>query len=350
MKKQLSLVLLFVSMHLHPAFNDVLLQYCHPARVVDEQKVIAQLPFIVKKNSHFDEDGDTFLYVCCKYGYSRIAQELISMGALVNERNKDGFLPIDVAAMEGYSAIVELILAQKDAKIEPNESGVTALHWAAKRGRKNVVKLLLNHGVQPDMATFEDKQTPLLWAASGGKDTPQRIRMATRESITRPPVQDYMAIVEMLIARGANVNYETGLRFTPLHWALAYYNRDIARMLIRHKANASLVSSDGLMPSAMIAKEGDTQMLAEIEMVKKQGTCSVCSKQATQKCGKCKLAYYCSAQCQKDSWAQHKSFCQEAIKFENPPVTVWGNDGSVREFSSVSQALEQTNMVLMPLK
>ncbi len=350
MKKQLFLALLFCTANLYPAFNDIFLQHSQPSSQVDEQKVIAQLPSLMQQNPNFDEDGDTMFYVCCKYGYTAIAQALITVGKSVNERNKDGFLPIDAAAMAGHDAIVDLILAQTNAVIAPNEDGVTVLHWAAKRGRKNIVKKLLAYGINPDVATLSDKQTPLLWAASGGKDSAQRIRLASRDSITRPPVQDYVEIVQTLIAHGANVNHTTNQNLTPLHWALAYYNRDIARILIRHNAQATIASSDGLIPVTMIKKEGDKQMLAEIEMVSKKGICIACNQSATQKCSQCKLAYYCSAQCQRNSWAQHKSFCQAATTFEAPQVTVWSSNGTTQQFSSVSQALAQTNMTLLNLK
>lgn len=350
MKKQLSLIFLFYASHMDATFNNIFMYYSKPATKVDEQKVIASLDAIIKHNDNFDEDGDTLLYTCCKYGYVHIAQALIALGKSVNERNKDGFLPIDAAAMAGNDAIVDLMLSCKDVVIAPNEHGVTALHWAAKRGRKNIVKKLLQHGAQVDAATFDDKQTPLLWAASGGKDSTQRIRLASRESIMRPPVQDYIEVVETLIAHGAHVNHTTVQQFTPLHWALGYYNRDIARTLIRHNADATIATDTGLIPVNMITREADTQMLAEISMVSKKGTCLVCNQQATQKCSKCKLAYYCSAQCQKKSWADHKSFCQAATTFEKPLVTMWDKDGNTQQFSSVNELLGQKKGTLVTFK
>lgn len=315
-----SLLLLFSP--LYSSYHDILMKFADSRRTVNEQAVIDSIEKIIEESSFYDEDGDTFFYTCCKEGYVNIAQKLIELGHSVNMRNRDGFLPIDAAAMAGQDAIVDLILAQKDVSVESNENGVTALHWAAKRGKKNIVAKLLDHGVNPNSVTHETNQTPLLWAASGGKDTPQRIRIALVESITRPPIKDYIEIINTLIAHGANVNHTTSLKFTPLHWALAYYNRDLARILIRHGADAHIKSDDGFIPLEMIQKEGDRQMLAEIDVVAKKELCLHCGQATTKKCSSCKLAYYCSAQCQRNAWNEHQSFCKQATTFDTQKIEV----------------------------
>ena len=38
-------------------------------------------------------------------------------------------------------------------------------------------------------------------------------------------------------------------------------------------------------------------------------TCAHCGKPGKLKCGKCKLAYYCNAECQKVHWKMHKLLC-----------------------------------------
>ena len=42
--------------------------------------------------------------------------------------------------------------------------------------------------------------------------------------------------------------------------------------------------------------------------------CKVCSKEGTKRCGKCGCAYYCSADCQKSHWKEHKKVCGVAEK------------------------------------
>eukprot|EP01084_Bolivina_argentea_P076524 138702_1 len=42
--------------------------------------------------------------------------------------------------------------------------------------------------------------------------------------------------------------------------------------------------------------------------------CCICNKQTSNKCGGCKYAYYCSANCQKKGWKKHKNQCKELKK------------------------------------
>ena len=40
-----------------------------------------------------------------------------------------------------------------------------------------------------------------------------------------------------------------------------------------------------------------------------KGFCGSCSKFATKKCEKCESVYYCSTECQKLNWKEHKNLC-----------------------------------------
>jgi ankyrin repeat protein len=72
------------------------------------------------------------LYIACRNGHARIAEELLKKGADVNHR---GWM------------------------------GGTPLHWAAGYGRADTVDLLLRHGADVHATDEELKKTPLGWAA-----------------------------------------------------------------------------------------------------------------------------------------------------------------------------------------
>lgn len=41
--------------------------------------------------------------------------------------------------------------------------------------------------------------------------------------------------------------------------------------------------------------------------------CKICSKKTTNRCSKCKFVHYCSQECQKKDWKEHKETCKEKI-------------------------------------
>eukprot|EP00536_Pseudo-nitzschia_multiseries_P009717 jgi/Psemu1/288637/fgenesh1_pg.279_\ len=42
--------------------------------------------------------------------------------------------------------------------------------------------------------------------------------------------------------------------------------------------------------------------------------CQVCQKEASKKCSRCSLAWYCTVECQRTDWKQHKSVCNSEFQ------------------------------------
>lgn len=47
-----------------------------------------------------------------------------------------------------------------------------------------------------------------------------------------------------------------------------------------------------------------------------------CDKEGTQRCGGCKETFYCSKECQKTHWKQHKYDCRKGFKFMKLPKEI----------------------------
>jgi ankyrin repeat protein len=60
-----------------------------------------------------------------------------------------------------------------------------------------------------------------------------------------------LPMVEMLIARGANVNSRTRNETTPLHTAVLYSRLDAARLLLENGAEVNARSAAGATPLAL---------------------------------------------------------------------------------------------------
>ena len=60
-----------------------------------------------------------------------------------------------------------------------------------------------------------------------------------------------MPIVDLLIARGADVNSRTRNGTTPLHTAALYARKEIAERLLEQRADINAVSASGATPLAL---------------------------------------------------------------------------------------------------
>ena len=103
-----------------------------------------------------------------------------------------------------------------------DENGVTPLHWAAIRGRKIAVELLIARGADVN-AKKKGGSTPLHWAST-------------------------VKISEILIKKGADVNAKNQYDGTPLHWAIHTNNPDKMMLLLSKGANVDAKDNKGRTP------------------------------------------------------------------------------------------------------
>ena len=104
----------------------------------------------------------------------------------------------------------------------------TSLHLASARGHIEIVEFLLKIGVDVNLPIHANGFTPLHYAAL---------------------FEDNVEIVIKLLEMGAQVNTVNNLGSTPLHIACAYQKVSIAKVLLKHGANANAqIKSNGRTP------------------------------------------------------------------------------------------------------
>lgn len=89
------------------------------------------------------------LFTAAQNGQIQVVKRLLAeKGANVDQKDNNGWTPLNIAAQNGHSNVVELLLA-KGAKIDQaNSNGWTPLNSASLNGHSNVVELLLAKGAQ----------------------------------------------------------------------------------------------------------------------------------------------------------------------------------------------------------
>lgn len=136
----------------------------------------------------------------------------IDAGADVNSRARDKATPLISAALSNQLAIVELLLSKDADVMARNSGGFTSLHAAAYSGSVPISKLLLEHGATLEDAANKAGVTPLMVAGE----------------------ENHVALVEFLLANGADPSHAEAHGYAPITRALWKGNFDVVRVLKQH--------------------------------------------------------------------------------------------------------------------
>ncbi|KAL9983845.1 hypothetical protein ACROYT_G006085 [Oculina patagonica] len=215
--------------------------------------------FLVEKGADIharDCSGKTPLHVAAEKGQSDTVDYLLNKGAGINSRDEYGFSPLYYAFQGGQAAAVKLLIdrgcnPQLENADEPSEFLEADLFEStASEGHTDVLQLLLDRGFSVD-AVSSSGQTPLMAAIKAGQ----------------------CATVAFLLDRGADINGSDAARVsqhrqgsyhdssesedsiedkdedeyakldrckveTPLHFAIAEEQREVAKLLIKRVPDA----------------------------------------------------------------------------------------------------------------
>ncbi|MBW2173360.1 MAG: ankyrin repeat domain-containing protein, partial [Deltaproteobacteria bacterium] len=195
---------------------------------------------------------------------------LISKGVDVNVKNDEGLTLLHCAARDGHKEIVELLLAHgADVNVGGANYNRTAAEFAMSRNHTEIVQLLVSKGadISPlHFALYMKDEARARSLIEGGADVNRQTPNGTTP-LTRAVNVGFKDIVELLIAKGANVNAKDNFDWTPLHSAV-YGNKDIVELLITEGANVNARTRASRTPLWYAKNEGNAEI---VELLRKHG-------------------------------------------------------------------------------
>ncbi|RMD78508.1 MAG: hypothetical protein D6809_05650, partial [Gammaproteobacteria bacterium] len=182
-------------------------------------------------------EGDTALLAATEAGRTAIVRLLLEAGADPDQANPAGRTPLMEAAARGELELVQLLLQAGAHPDRKDRWGETALFDAVRGGHLAVARRLLEAGADPNVANTrpgrepDSGYTPLMYAvAKAGVGT----------------FEDWAAMVELLLAHGADPNHRAPNGATALSVALRYGGGDMVALLMRHGAKPILAAGTDL--------------------------------------------------------------------------------------------------------
>ncbi len=169
--------------------------------------------------------ADAQLFAAVNTGDKAAVERELANGADVDSRSRDQATPLIAATLGNQIAIVQVLLNEGADAMARNSGGFTALHAAAYSGSVPIAELLLQSGAVLDDDDNKAGVTPLMVAGE----------------------QNHLAVTELLIAKGADVNHPEVHGYLPITRALFKGNTDIVRLYKQHGATcqASIVGIVG---------------------------------------------------------------------------------------------------------
>jgi ankyrin repeat protein len=205
-----------------------------------------------------DVKGYTPLLYAAHDGHLDVAKLLLRHGADVHAVNCDGMCSLLAAACENHAAVLQLLLDHGADISVVDYAGQNALLKATDEGHVSMMELLFQHGVSVT-AVDSEGTTPLLLAAQRGHKpaaewllqhgvavdaTVQQGSTALHIASARSGCDD-AAMIELLLAGGADVHRRTDHGKTALDMAATYGNTECAKVLIAAGVAVNSVDSRG---------------------------------------------------------------------------------------------------------
>jgi len=206
-----------------------------------------------------NEEGDTALMLAAGAGREEAAKMLAHAGADATHLNGVGDNALFRASRNGHMGTINVLLQAEGVDVNEGheDSGDTSLFEAARKGHVEAATLLLDAG--SDVNAVNVKQETCLFHAcyNGYLVAQQMVEDAGFEQETGTPrngklhhrfrtrIKKYKDMIELLIARNANVNHRSESGETALSWAAWIGHTEALELLIAAGAHVDEADNNG---------------------------------------------------------------------------------------------------------
>ncbi|MCX5924811.1 MAG: ankyrin repeat domain-containing protein, partial [Candidatus Dependentiae bacterium] len=207
----------------------------------------------------------SLLMTACEHGHKKLVDYLLKLNANVHLVDNNNVNALMYASEKNNIEIIQKLITYGSPINSQNKSGNTALLIATAAKHSETIQLLLEEGADLTITLHNSQITPFSLAI----------------------VNNYTEAVHLFLNKGVS-------------------QKDIEKgyILAEHKGFTQIA----LLLKAHLPHEPEVPAHADQKV-----TCSGpgCDKEGSQKCGKCKIASYCSKECQTAHWKTggHKAVC-----------------------------------------
>ncbi|XP_017955377.1 protein TANC2 isoform X1 [Drosophila navojoa] len=182
-----------------------------------------------------NRQGYTALWLAVKEGHWSVVEQLLQRGALLDEPlGQARKTPLMIAAEEGHLELLELLLARGAALEAEDHEGFTAFSWACLRGHLAAAKCLIEHGCNRqhedhkgrtalDLAAYQGAASLVLYLLEQGANL-EHVDVHGMRPLDRSIACRNIQAVQVFLRKGAKLG--------PTTWSMAMGKPEILVVLL----------------------------------------------------------------------------------------------------------------------
>ena len=225
---------------------------------------------------------DTISFFTClsnavKAGDTHQLGQLVTVGAMINERDENGSSALHVALNSNHPELAEWIIEHGGEISLPDHIGQTPLHIAARNDCTSIATKLLEAGASAEVCDNDGNTAVSVASKRGnGKLCCELVRYGAKVDetvsffacLSNAVQAGDTRLLSCLLTIGASIDEIDENSTSPLHIALNSGRTEVAEWIIERGGDVSLADTSGLTPLHLVAKSNIVSYPRRLRLVK----------------------------------------------------------------------------------